>query len=164
MGTHWCPECGSRFYVGQAGWGYAYDEVYCCTYHCMRRMEAKDRMIEENRHKLSAEEMAQIDKMTAEGIATPDIAKKLGVRRQQVAGYIGGKKRKLNRAPQEAEEMPEPGLEEALAELPETVLEAPQEPPREKPKQPVEQVIMLMMEMLKTLQLYVIREADDEQG
>ena len=52
-GLNRCPVCGEQFFVGAAGWGYAYDGVYTCSYHCMREMKRRDiSMTEEERNEI----------------------------------------------------------------------------------------------------------------
>ena len=92
-----CAYCGKHFRITASGWGYAYNELYTCSYKCMRAMEREDGMTEQQKH--------DTEKLLAEGYTTDDIANKLSISRSSIGGYISAKERKKKAEAAKAEEI-----------------------------------------------------------
>ena len=82
-----CAGCKKTFYVPYyvSDWGYWYSGKICCSYHCMRALQAKDRPPEMNyyaperkgnpRTPLTKTEINNIEKLLFRGISVRQTAK-----------------------------------------------------------------------------------------
>lgn len=82
-----CPRCGKQFCVGPQGWGYAYGSRHTCSYSCMRAMARKEE------DKVTEEQKALADQLEADGLKAGEIAKRIGVNRQNIYDYQSRKRR-----------------------------------------------------------------------
>jgi len=114
-----CAYCGKYFRVTNSGWGYAYGGLYTCSYHCMRAMREED--VTETMP-MTQEKKERIDQLEEAGLGYEEIAKEIGMRTQQVVGYIGAKKRHGRKAEKQTEDA---GVTEEKQE------KKPEMPPRE---------------------------------
>lgn len=80
MGAQTCSNCGKRFYITSAGWGYAYSGKYTCSYRCMREMREND---------VTKEQKQEIRRLLAEGLGTQEVAEKTGTTVKVVGGIKG---------------------------------------------------------------------------
>ncbi len=81
-----CAYCGKMFRITTAGWGYAYDGHYTCSYSCMRAMEKEDGI-----RMLTDEQKKAVEQLRGEGLKASQIADRLQVSAKAVGGYISGK-------------------------------------------------------------------------
>ena len=84
-----CASCKRVFYVPYYvnDWGYWYSGKICCSYHCMRVLQAKDRPPEMNyyapehtgnpRTPLTKSEIVQIEKLLFRGVSARQVAKQM---------------------------------------------------------------------------------------
>ena len=80
-----CAYCGKMFRITAAGWGYAYDGLYTCSYSCMRAMQREDGMDEKQKE--------EVQRLMDEGMNAREIAEKLQINPKAVGGYVAGKMR-----------------------------------------------------------------------
>lgn len=65
-----CPMCGELFHqqCSDQAWGYAYDGILVCSYHCMRAMEKREKAKEDEAEKKRAEDAKQYRKEFRQGM------------------------------------------------------------------------------------------------
>lgn len=89
MNYYNCACCGKRFPVYGA-WGYAYDGMYTCSYHCMRQMRREDLEGTEGpmkKHIYTDEERLTIAERRAAGASCHTIAEELGLNEWQISEF-----------------------------------------------------------------------------
>lgn len=96
-----CAYCGKMFRITTAGWGYAYDGHYTCSYSCMRAMEREDAG-------MTDEQKTAVDAMMADGKSFDEICESLGTDRKNIRAYYGARRKKLRNENQAEKPIPNP--------------------------------------------------------
>ena len=134
-----CANCGKQFFVSGAQWGYAYDGMRTCSYHCMREMRMADlngfQVYDMKKHlyakktseianisremekkmEIDKETAEKIEQMRAEGKGYKEISEATGVQVGVISGYCVGHKLKTPKKPETLEAVPvEPVMEERI--------------------------------------------------
>lgn len=97
-----CAYCGKEFRITTAGWGYAYDGHYTCSYSCMRAMQREDGMAVTDEQKMA------VDAMMADGKSFDEICEALGTDRKNIRAYYGARRKKIRNESQAEKPVPDP--------------------------------------------------------